>query len=101
MLLGQALALLGRREQALDSSRSAVMSTDELVGPPARWQAQAALGQVAHTVGDDDTPVGAYNEAASLIETFAATLAPERAAHLLAAPAIAEIVSLAGRRTVA
>lgn len=96
-LLGQALALLGRREEALDSLRSAVVIADELVGPPARWQAQAALGQVAYAVGDDDTAGVAYDEAGNLIKTFAATLAPERAAHLLAAPPVEEILTLAGR----
>jgi len=100
-LLGQALALLGRREEALDSLRSAVVIADELVGPPARWQAQAALGQVAHAVGDDHTAGVAYDEARNLIETFAGTLAPERAAHLLAAPPVEEILSLAGRRPAA
>jgi hypothetical protein len=43
----------------------------------------------------------AYAEAGSLIETFAGTLAPERAAHLLAAPAVEGILSLAGRRPAA
>ena len=100
-LLGQALALLGRREEALDSLRSAVVIADELVGPPARWQAQAALGQVAHAVGDDHTAEVAYDEAGLLIETFAGTLAPERAARLLAAPALEEILSLTGRRPAA
>ena len=71
---------------------------DELVGPPGRWHAQAALGKVAYAVGDDDTAEAAYDEAGRLIETFAATLAPERAAHLRAAPAIDEILSVAGRR---
>ena len=99
-LLGQALALLGRRE-ALDSLRSAVVIADELVGPPARWQAQAALGQVAQAVGDDHTAEVAYDEAGRLIETFADTLAPERAARLLGAPAVEAILSLTGRRPAA
>ena len=44
------------------------------------------------------TAGAAYAHAGMLIETFAATLAPERAAHLLAAPAVDEILSLAGRK---
>jgi tetratricopeptide (TPR) repeat protein len=38
--LGQALAKLGRGEDALQSLRAAVVIADDLVGPPARWHAQ-------------------------------------------------------------
>jgi tetratricopeptide (TPR) repeat protein len=93
-VLGQALGALGRREQALESLRSAVAIADELVGPPARWQARAALGEVAYAVGDDGVAAEAYSEAATLVETFAATLSPERAACVVSAPAIEEIRSL-------
>ena len=99
-LLGQALARLGRRDGALESVRAATAIADALVGPPARWQARAALGQVAYDLGDDDTAAAAYAEAAALITTFAGTLAPERAARLLAAPPIEDVLSLAGRRPV-
>jgi tetratricopeptide (TPR) repeat protein len=100
-VLGQALARLGRREEAFEALRSAVAISDELVGPPARWHARAALGHAAQAVGDDDTAATAYTQAGGLIESFAGTLAPERAAHLLAAPSVDEILSLAGRRPVA
>jgi class 3 adenylate cyclase/tetratricopeptide (TPR) repeat protein len=96
-VLGRALALLGRREEAFESLRSAVTIADELVGPPGRWHARAALAQAAQTVGDDDTAATVYADAAGLVESFAATLAPERAARLLAAPAVAEILAVAGR----
>ncbi|MGH3111243.1 MAG: ATP-binding protein [Gaiellaceae bacterium] len=94
-ILGHALGALGRRQESLDSLRSAVTIADELVGQPARWQARAALGQVAYAVGDDETAAATYGEARKLVETFAQTLSPERAARLLTAPAIEEIVSLA------
>lgn len=76
-LFGQALARAGRREEALASLGRATMIADELIGPPGRWQAQAALGSAAHELGDDDTAEAAYAEAASLVETFVATLRPE------------------------
>jgi tetratricopeptide (TPR) repeat protein len=100
-LLGQALARLQRKDEAVLALRSAIEIADALIGPPARWQARAALGQVAQTVGDDDVADAAYVEAGRLVETFAETLAPERASHLLGAPAINEILSLAGRRPAA
>ncbi|MDX6512195.1 MAG: hypothetical protein QOE36_1699, partial [Gaiellaceae bacterium] len=97
-VLGQAHASLGRKEEALAASRAAVAIADELVGPPARWDTRAALGAVAHTLGEDDTAAAAYEEAGRLVETFAGTLAPERAERLLAAPLVEEILSRASRR---
>jgi class 3 adenylate cyclase/tetratricopeptide (TPR) repeat protein len=98
---GQALAKLGRHDEALEELRAAVALNDELVNPPARWQARAALGAVLRVSGDDEAAAAAYEEAGDLVDTFVATLAPERAARVLAASDVAEIVSLAGRRPVA
>jgi tetratricopeptide (TPR) repeat protein len=96
-LSGQALARLGRRDDAYEALRSAIQIADELVGPPARWQARAALGEAAFGLGDDEAAESVYDEAATLVESFAATLAPERKARLLAAPPVEEILSPAGR----
>ncbi len=93
-LLGLALARLKRREEALRALERGVEIADELVGAPARWQARAALGEAAYALGDDDTAARAYGEAGELIEVFAATLAPERAARLLRAPQVADVLSL-------
>jgi class 3 adenylate cyclase/tetratricopeptide (TPR) repeat protein len=100
-LLGQALARLGRRDGAFEALRSAVEIADDLVGAPARWQARAGLGEVSYALGDDETAALAYGEAASLVESFAAALASERKALLMAAPPIDEILRLAGRRPAA
>ena len=96
-VLGQALAKLGRSEESLAALRSAIAFSDELVNPPARWQARAALGRVSYGLGDDDTAAAAYGEAGALFEAFVATLAPVRAAKLRKAPVVEEIVSLVGR----
>jgi class 3 adenylate cyclase/tetratricopeptide (TPR) repeat protein len=96
-VLGQALAKVGRREEALQALATAVALADKLVGPPARWQARAAMGRVAQQFGDDETAAHAYGEAGELVDAFVATLAPERRAKLLSAPDVEEIVSLAGR----
>jgi class 3 adenylate cyclase/tetratricopeptide (TPR) repeat protein len=97
-ILGQALAKLGRREEAVQSLRAATDIADELVGAPARWRTRAPLGRVLHEFGDDDGAAAAYGEAAELIEGFVATLAPERAATLRTAPEVEEVSALAGRR---
>ena len=62
---------------------------------------RAALGEVAYALGEDDVAAGAYGEAADLVEAFVPTLAPERAASVLAAPPVTEILSAAGRTSVA
>jgi class 3 adenylate cyclase len=94
-ILGQALAKLGRRDEALRALHQSVKIADELIGPPARWNAQAALGQAAYALGDDETAQRAYAEAANLIHTFANTLTPEHAARLLSAPPITDVLTLA------
>ena len=100
-LLGQALARLGRRDEALEALRAAIEIADNLVGPPARWAARSALGEAAYSLGEDDVAATAYGEAAEFVESFATTLAPERRDRLLAAAPVAEILSLAGSRPAA
>ena len=99
-LLGQALARLRRGDEAVPALQSAVAIADELVGPPARWEARAALGKVSYELGNEDTAAAAYDEAASLVEGFVGTLAPERTASVLASPPVTEIMSLARRNPV-
>jgi class 3 adenylate cyclase/tetratricopeptide (TPR) repeat protein len=96
-LLGEALARAGRPDQAIEALEAGVRLADELVNPPGRWNAHAALGRTAYVLGDDDRAASASTAAADLVEAFAATLAPERSARLLNAPAIGEILSAVGR----
>jgi class 3 adenylate cyclase/tetratricopeptide (TPR) repeat protein len=96
-LLGEALAKSGRREEAIQALEAGVKVADELVNPPGRWNAYAALGRSAYALGDDDRAAGASSQAAELVESFAATLSPERSARLLSSPTIVEILSSAGR----
>jgi class 3 adenylate cyclase len=96
-VLGDALARTGRRDESLHALRAAVSIADELVGPPGRWDAREALGRVAYSLGADDVAAVAYDEAAGLVEGFAAGLAPERATRLTSASAVAGILHAAGR----
>jgi tetratricopeptide (TPR) repeat protein len=95
-ILGEALARMGRRDEAFAELAAAVALADGLVGQPLRWQTQAALGRSAYALGDDDAAARAYAEAVRLIDAFCGTLAPERAAQLAKAPLVEEIRS-AGR----
>jgi tetratricopeptide (TPR) repeat protein len=91
--LGQALARLKREEDALATLRSAVEITDRIVSPYARWNARAALGRVTYALGRDDEAAAAYGEAREIVDTFAAGLAPQRAATLATSPVVQEIRS--------
>ena len=91
-ILGEALARLGRRDEALTELQAAVAIADKLIGPPARWDARAALGRSAYALGEDEVAARAYGEAGELVRSFADTLAPERAERLLAAPTVEEIL---------
>jgi class 3 adenylate cyclase/tetratricopeptide (TPR) repeat protein len=95
-ILGEALARMGRREEAVAALRQSVAIADELIGPPARWAARLALVRGAYALGEDGTAAQASDEAVTLIRSFAGTLAPERAARLLSAPPITEALSLMG-----
>jgi class 3 adenylate cyclase/tetratricopeptide (TPR) repeat protein len=99
-ILGLALGQLGKRHEALEALRASVVIADELVGPPARWRTRGALGKVAYALGEDERAAAAYGEAGELVETFAATLAPERAKTLVTAPDVSEILSLTSRAPV-
>jgi class 3 adenylate cyclase/tetratricopeptide (TPR) repeat protein len=99
-LMGQALSRLRRRDEALAALNSAVAIADELVGPPARWLARAALGDAAYELGDDETAATAFTNAASIVDAFVATLAPERVAVVVSAEPVAHILSRAGRSSV-
>jgi class 3 adenylate cyclase/tetratricopeptide (TPR) repeat protein len=96
-LLGQAHARRGRRDDALVALRSGVGIADELIGPPARWHARAALGDAAYALGDDETAGVAFAEAADLVDGFVETLAPEHAAAVLDAEPVSSLRSRAGR----
>jgi tetratricopeptide (TPR) repeat protein len=96
-LLGEALTALGRRKEATAELRNAVALADELVNPPARWQALAALARTLYTFGEDEGAEAAFNTAGELIRSFAETLAPPRAQHLLDAGPIREILSATPR----
>jgi hypothetical protein len=76
--------------------RAAVAGTDELTSPNPRWETRASLAHALVRTGDDAGAARTFHEAAEVIRAFAATLAPERAASLLAAEPIREILSAAG-----
>jgi class 3 adenylate cyclase/tetratricopeptide (TPR) repeat protein len=91
--LGQALARLGREDDALTALRTGVQLADGIVSPYARWNARAALGRTAYALGRDDDAATAYAEALEIVDAFSAALAPQRAATLAKSPVVQEIRS--------
>jgi class 3 adenylate cyclase/tetratricopeptide (TPR) repeat protein len=91
-LRGLASARVRRREEALASLHAAVPIADALVGPPARWQARAALAEAAYTLGDDATAERASKETALLIREFARTLSSDRRVRFLETEQVASLL---------
>ena len=91
--LGQALARLGKHDEAMTALRSAVQIGDRIVSPYARWNARAALGKVAYELGRDDDAAAAYGEAKTIVDAFSNGLAPERQATLEQSPVVQQIRS--------
>lgn len=89
--LGEALTRLGRRDEALAELESAARIADELIGPPARFKARAALARAAYALGDDERAAAANVEARVLVDDFVASLAPERADQVRASPVVQEL----------
>jgi hypothetical protein len=92
-LLGRALVALRRREEGLAELGRAVALSDALVNPAGRWRARAALAAGLLASGDEGAAQAARAEAREILTAFAETLAPQRAATLLAAQPVREIVA--------
>ena len=92
-LLGRALVALGRPADGLRELRSSVEIADALVNPTGRWQARASLATELRATGDEAAAAMTADEARQILLDFAATLAPARAATLLAAPQAHEIMA--------
>jgi class 3 adenylate cyclase/tetratricopeptide (TPR) repeat protein len=95
VVLGSALVDLGRGPDGVAELRAAVAVADELISPPGRWQARAALARALYATGDDEGAEASYRDAAEVIRGFAATLAPQRSASLLGAEPVREILAAA------
>ena len=83
---------LGRREEGprnLDRVRLA----DELGGAPPRWQAWALRSRLSYAAGDDDAAAAAAREAKDILGAWIATLTPEHAAGVRAAPEAAAVLA--------
>ena len=90
--LGSALLVLGLPGEALAELRSAVEIADALVNPVGRWQSRVALAAALDATGDHGAAAATTVQAGRILTEFAVTLAPERAATLLAAPRAREIL---------
>jgi class 3 adenylate cyclase/tetratricopeptide (TPR) repeat protein len=89
--LGDVLARLGRRDEALAELEAAVRIADGLIGPPARFRARASLARAAYALGDDERAATATAEARELVDGFVATLAPERGELMRSSTVVSEL----------
>jgi class 3 adenylate cyclase/tetratricopeptide (TPR) repeat protein len=95
-ILGTALVALGRGEEGVSELRAAVEGADALGTPSGQWEALVALARALYETGDDDGAASAYGQAARVIKEFEATLTPEHAESMLAAPMVQEALSASG-----
>jgi class 3 adenylate cyclase/tetratricopeptide (TPR) repeat protein len=93
VLLGEALVTLGRREEGLAEFKIATELAEQLGGVTPRWQAWAARSRCASTAGDDADAGSANARAREILETWIATLTPEHAAGVRAAPEAAAVLA--------
>jgi class 3 adenylate cyclase/tetratricopeptide (TPR) repeat protein len=99
--LGRALSALGEVEGATAELRWAVAIADELGSPLLRWQSRVALALAERGLkgtareGVAAEPEKHAREAAEIIDTVAAGLAPERAKTYLTAAPVVEALDLA------
>jgi class 3 adenylate cyclase/tetratricopeptide (TPR) repeat protein len=92
LTLGESLSRLGRPVDAIAELRPALAIADRLESPPMRWQARALVGRAHYAAGNDREAGMAFDEAAKLINDFAATLTAEHRASLLGAEAVRAIL---------
>ena len=90
--LGRALVALRRPEDGLPELRTAIRVADELVNPAGRWGPRAALAAALRETGDEAEGAVVATEAREIVTAFAATLAAGRAAALLGAPPVQELL---------
>jgi class 3 adenylate cyclase/tetratricopeptide (TPR) repeat protein len=93
-LLGRALLAAGRHEDGLAQLRRGAAEADRLGMPWVQVQSHAALATALDT-SDPDAARSSYAAATSIIRRVAEELEPGRAARYLAAPAVADVLSLA------
>ena len=86
LVLGEALAQLGKVADAVEEIRAAVGIADQLGAPTERWTSRAALSRVLYAMGDDDGAASAARDAKDVLERWISTLTPEHAAGVRGAP---------------
>jgi class 3 adenylate cyclase/tetratricopeptide (TPR) repeat protein len=91
-VLGRALLVMGRRQEAISELQEAVKGADLLGNPAARWRARADLAAALAATGDDEGQERAFRQAARIIRDIEAGLAPERAMRFAATPQVASVL---------
>jgi class 3 adenylate cyclase/tetratricopeptide (TPR) repeat protein len=92
-VLGDILVDLGRPAEGAAELRTAVSIADELGSPVERWQARAGLTRACSAAGDDDGATEAAHQAKDVLDEWIATLTPEHAAGVRAAPEAAAVLA--------
>jgi class 3 adenylate cyclase/tetratricopeptide (TPR) repeat protein len=95
LVLGAALAAMGRLGDAAGELRQALGDADRLGHPPSRWRAALALTRILAAMGNDNGAATVASTAADTVRQFADTLAEPDRATFLGASTVAEVLSVA------
>jgi class 3 adenylate cyclase/tetratricopeptide (TPR) repeat protein len=93
--LGAVLLAQGDAAGAAETLRQALAEAETLKHPPTIWRASGKLAEALYAVGDDSGAEAASNQARSTIDAFASGLSDERRERFLAAPLVADVLTVA------
>jgi TolA-binding protein len=93
--LGAALLAQGDATGAAEVLRRALAEAEALKHPPSVWKASGKLAEALYAVGDDSGAEAASNQARSTLDAFASGLSDARRERFLAAPQVADLITVA------
>jgi tetratricopeptide (TPR) repeat protein len=93
--LGSALLAQGDASAAADALRQALAEAETLKHPPSIWKAAGKLAEALDAVGDESGAAAAAQRARMMLDAFASGLSDERRERFLAAPQVADLITVA------
>jgi ATP/maltotriose-dependent transcriptional regulator MalT len=94
LALGSALLAQGDATAAADVLRQASAEAETLKHPPSIWRTSGKLAEALAATGDDSGAEAAAQRARTTIDSFAVGLSGARRERFLAAPQLAELLSV-------
>jgi hypothetical protein len=94
LALGSALLAQGDAAAAAEVLRQGSAEAETLKHPPSIWRTEGKLAQALAATGDDSGAEAAAQRARTTVDAFAVGLSDSRRERFLAAPQLAELLSV-------